>query len=47
MTGCIDFGSKRIKTEIDTLGEEVPNKHTRDGSRLKFVTRIGKKLWIT
>ena len=46
MTRCIDFGSGGIKTKIGTLGEGVPNKHTRDGPRLKFVTRIGTKPWI-
>ena len=28
MTGCVDFGSGRIKRKIGTLGK-VPNKHTR------------------
>jgi len=46
MMGCLDFGNGRIKAEIGTLSEGVPNKHTRDGSRLKFVAKIGTKPWI-
>lgn len=46
MTGCVDFRSGKIKTEIGILAWGVPNKHTRDGSRLKYMTRIGTKPWI-